>query len=175
MAAAPNLSHPLAGRIKHPDDCLMYWRIDMYHGPDQHEIDEINAMPDHDPIAVRALERAKLSNAKRGFRTFVIFVGLYFGIGGLYQYVIAGVVMRPAITQYKRGHIKVAQAGLEKYLNLWGSDSDAHYYLGMCFYSERRDADAIRQFALDTSGLPVRNREVMSINKRSKAMIERIE
>lgn len=147
----------------------------VYHGPDQRDIDELNAVPDHDPAAMKEFERRRVANARRAFRVFLLAVLVYFAATSLYQYVIAGVFMWPGIEQYKLGHVQRAQSELETYLRWSGADSNAHYYLGMCLYTEGRPNDALQQFELDTTGIPVRNREVMQINKRSRAMIDRIE
>ena len=145
-----------------------------YPGPDQSEIDEINSLPD-DEVFAKELERRRASNAWKFVKVFAIFLTIYFGGGSLYAYVVDGVLLDPAVQQYKLGHIPEANSELDRYLHWGGTNSAAHYYLGMCYYNEGRKQDALNEFYLDVSGKPVRNQEIMHINERSKKMIEAIE
>jgi TolA-binding protein len=145
-----------------------------YHGPDPREIAELNALP-KDQRAWKEMERKKVSTTVGLIRLFLLFLAIYFAGGALYQSVIEGVFLNPALHDYKRGHTKAAQAEFQDYLRWGGTEPSAHYYLGIIYVSEGRKTDAIDQFSQDTSGTPVRNQEEIRTNARSKAMIRAVE
>ncbi len=111
----------------------------------------------------------------RVFVAFLLFMVLYYVGAASYEASLRATYLNVAIAYYNRGDYKDAESGIDTYLAHLGSSSSAHYYLGMCFIHDGRTHDAIDQFYQDTTGTPMRNREVSHVNHRSWIMIKKLE